>query len=607
MSGIAGWYDKQRDLREEEKQIDKIKRAIVAHPLAKKGQYVSAEVALLQSVAGTQEPIPLELHMGKAHFVLSFTGRLYNSGELRCELLKAGVSVVSADDTELVLKAYALWGESCVNHFNGVFALAVYEANSDKLFLARDRIGVKNLYYAQGKGNLLFGSDIGCILASGQIKPVVERTGLNELFMLGPAKTMGNAIYKDIKEIPMGHYMVYQNGKLTLTAYWRLRAKTHEEDLDTTTEHTAYLLKDSIERQMVGGAPVCTFLSGGLDSSLISRIAADTYHRQGERLDTYSVDYVDNDKYFESSLFQPNADSDYIAVMQQAIGSRHHGVVLDNIELATALDDAVLARGLPGMADVDSSLLLFCREVKQQQNIALSGECADELFGGYPWYHNRDSLFDDTFPWSRSTTLRHSILREGLLPDGDEYVHSAYQDTIAMTDTLPGEKAVDKRMREMYMLNLYWFMQTLLLRSSAMSNECDLEIRVPFCDYRIVEYAYNMPWEFKALDGREKGILRKGAQALLPAETVWRKKSPFPKTYSPLYFASVCAGVKAMFAEKDNPLNDLLNVPQLLQLMEHPEGIATPWYGQLMKTPQIMAYLLQINTWIKTNHIELAL
>ena len=287
-------------------------------------------------------------------------------------------------------------------------------------------------------------------------------------------------------------------------------------------------MTDAVERQLVSDVPVCTFLSGGLDSSIISEIAARKMAAQGERLCTYSVDYEDNDRYFQKSLFQPNADSDYIGLMAEAIGSDHRNVVLNNVDVAEALVEATLARGVPGFTDVDSSLLLFCRQVHRDFKVCLSGECADEIFGGYPWYHRQEILFADTFPWSRSVDVRQSLLRPGLLPEGADYVQAAYRRTVADTEVLATDSPLEKRMRQMFRLNTDLFLHTLLMRKDARSMHSALEVRVPFCDWRLVEYAYNMPWALKSPEGREKGVLRKAFEGdWLPESILWREKAAF--------------------------------------------------------------------------------
>ena len=291
--------------------------------------------------------------------------------------------------------------------------------------------------------------------------------------------------------------------------------------------------------------------------------------------------------------------------MVNAIQSHHNYVVLDNEQLAQALPAATCARDLPGMADVDSSLLLFCEEIKKNFTVALSGECADEIFGGYPWYHNKEALFGETFPWARSMEIRRKILKKGILPNAEEYVQQRYSDTIAQTDKLPQENRLNSRMREMFMLNINWFMQTLLDRKDRMSMYNGLEVRVPFCDYRIVEYAYNMPWELKAYHGREKGILREAMRGILPDAIVYRKKSPYPKTHNPVYFELVSKKVNDILNKTTSPLCDILDKNGILDIIEHPESITSPWYGQLMCAAQILAYIIQLDCWAREYDIEI--
>ncbi len=274
------------------------------------------------------------------------------------------------------------------------------------------------------------------------------------------------------------------------------------------------------------------------------------------------------------------------------------------MSVADALIDAAIARSCPGFTDVDSSLLLFCREVQRSNTVALSGECADEIFGGYPWYHRSEILFEETFPWSRSTAVRRSILKDGFLPEGEEYAHSAYLNTVARADKLSTDSALEARMREMFVLNLDWFMQTLLVRKDVMSMESSLEVRVPFCDWRIVEYAYNMPWSIKSFGGREKGILRKAFENELPEIITWRKKSPYPKTFNPIYLSEVCKMADFVISDKSCPLYEMLNTDAIKELMKNPESMKEPWYGQLMRTPQVLAYIVQIYVWIRKYNIE---
>lgn len=604
MCGIAGIITGNYDLREKKPLIERVSSTLKMRGPDAKGEYVTKNTALIHrrlSVIDVERGAQ-PMHFGK--YVIVYNGEIYNTDEVRNLLKTYGYEFETHCDTEVVLKAYDKWQEESVKKLNGIFAYAVYNKEEGSLFLARDRIGVKPCFYSLKKDLFAFASRIESLLCIPEIKPVVDERGLNEIFMLGPAKSIGSGIFKDIQELPPASYLTYKNGSVDVKTYWQLKAREWNENLDETVEHTKFLVKDAIERQLVSDVNLATFLSGGLDSSIISKVASDKYKEQGKTLDTYSVDYVDNDIFFKKSLFQPNKDSDYIGLMADYIGSNHHNIVLENSLVAQALKPATIARGVPAFADVDSSLLLFCKEVKKDVTVCLSGECADEIFGGYPWYHRKEILFEDCFPWARSTAARRNILKDGFLPRGEEYIDNAYRNTLQKTSYLPQDNKTERRMREMFMLNLDWFMQTLLARKDVMSMESSLEVRVPFCDYRLVEYAYNMPWSMKALDGREKGILRKAFENDLPYEIAWRKKSPYPKTHNPVYFKCVCDLVKSALEDKETPLNEMIDKTSVYQLMENPDGMTEPWYGQLMQVPQVLAYIYQIYVWIKNYNVE---
>lgn len=604
MCGIAGMLSKDIDLRERRTLIKNISDSLKMRGPDGYGDFTKPYVSLIHRRLAVIDPERGAQPMTFGKYTIVYNGEIYNTEEIRNELTAAGYSFDTHCDTEVILKAYHLWKEKSCKKLNGIFAYAVWDDEAKELFLCRDRIGVKPLYFTQKDGIFAFASRIKSLLLIPEVSSDVDENGLNEIFMLGPAKTIGTAVFKDIKELPPATYLKFSGGKYEIKEYWQLKAAEHTENESETIEHTHFLVTDAIRRQLISDVPLCTFLSGGLDSSIISRVASDDYRRKGKTLDTYSVDYTDNDKYFKKSLFQPNKDSDYIDRISGYLSTDHKNIILDNKDVAHALIESTYARNLPGFTDVDSSLLLFCREVKKEQTVALSGECADEIFGGYPWYHNKDILFEETFPWSRSTDVRQSILKDGLLKNGAEYAHVRYLETVAKTSYLDTDNKTERRMREMFRLNLDWFMQTLLVRKDVMSMESSLEVRVPFCDYRIVEYAYNMPWSIKSLDGREKGVLRKAFENELPYEITWRKKSPYPKTHNPIYFNEVCKMVKEVLKDKTSPLYDMLNRNKIKELTEDPDALSEPWYGQLMRGPQVLAYIVQIYYWIKDNNVN---
>ena len=562
-----------------------------------------SRLAIIDPEGGRQ---PMELQFRDETFVLVYNGELYNTEELRRELIGLGHQFAGHSDTEVVLHSYAQWGAGCVERFNGIFAFAVWEKNACRLFLARDRIGVKPLFYRVDGHGLIFASEIKTILACPGIRAELDREGAMQLLMLGPGRMPGSGVFRGIREIEPGCRGYYEEARLRIDRYWRLRDREHTDSFPQTVEKVRWLVLDAIRRQMVSDVPIGTFLSGGLDSSLISAVCAGEAAKKGEKLKTFSVDYADNDKYFVPGKFQPNADGHYIRIMEQTMKTDHKWTVLTPEQLIGALEEATVARDLPGMADVDFSLLLLCREIRRDVKVALSGECADEIFGGYPWYRDPEVRDRAGFPWAQNTALRAQLLpADDAACDAYAYVMDAYTDTCAASDVLPGTSAQEIRIKQMVNLNFRWFMQTLLDRKDRMSMWSGLEVRVPFCDYRIAEYLYGVPWEWKDWRGKEKGLLRRAMEGILPDEVLWRKKSPYPKTFDPLYEKLVRDRLEALMNEKDAPLFSLVNPGAVRSVMDsdHP----WPWYGQLMRRPQTMAYLLQIDFWLRHYRVDILL
>lgn len=609
MCGIAGWIENGCQMVERGKTLKAISETLERRGPDENGTYINGDTALIHRrlvvIDRENGKQPMSARHKDVTYVIVYNGELYNTAALREELRADGFHFHGHSDTEVVLKTYIKYGVRCGEKLNGIFAFAVFNTKERSLFLCRDKIGVKPLFYHLYDGGLLFGSEIKALLASGVLRPQIDEQGLHEIFFLGPARTPGCGVFKGVSELLPGECALYKNNRLTRKTYFSLEAHEHTDSESETLEKTRVLLTDAIERQLVSDVPLCMLLSGGLDSSVIVKVASlyNRSHKLGKP-NTYSVEYRDNAKFFTKSKFQPNRDEEYIKLMSKNAGTRHTEVILDNTLLADALYESVEARDLPGYVDVDASLLLFCREIKKDYTVALSGECADELFGGYPWYFNRDMLFEDCFPWSRSQDIRRFILKKGVLPHGEEYVRQRYLDTVNAAPKLPDDSKENARMREMFYLNFYWFMQCLLERKDRCSMFSGLEVRVPFCDYRLAEYAYNLPWELKAWDGREKGLVRKAFETLLPQEIAWRKKSPYPKTHNPVYFEECAKRVKIIL-EKKNQLTELLDKEAVLQIIRHPEAITEPWYGQLMQAPQILAYIIELDYWFEKYKVEI--
>ncbi len=608
MCGIGGFVDYERDARRGGPILHGMKRTLTPRGPDAEGTYFDEDAALVHrrliviDPEGGKQP----MHSPDRNTIIIYNGELYNTPELRTELMSRGHEFVGHSDTEVLLHAYLEWKTDAFSRLNGIFAFAIWEKRERRLTLCRDRLGVKPLFFAPIRNGLTFGSTIDTVLCHPEIEPALDEDGLRTLLLLGPARPPESGVFRQIKSLLPGHFAVLTPENFTDHVYWQLEAHEHEDDLPTTIERTHTLICDAARRQLVSDVPLACFLSGGLDSSILSMLAAKDFAARGETLHTWSVDYRDNDKYFTKSIFQPNSDNSYIDQMVDFLGTHHHRVVLEPEALCAALLPATDARALPGMADVDSSLLLFCAAVKRGgTTVCLSGECADELFGGYPWYHREEILFEDTFPWSRSVGLRLGLLTPDAVRNGEEFVRQHYRDTCDRAPKLSSDDKKAARMREMFVLNLDWFMATLLDRKDRMSMYSGLEVRVPFCDHRIVEYAYNMPWDFKSLEGREKGIVRRAFANELPKEIVYRKKSPYPKTFHPVYTRLCADYVCRIFEDNTSVAASLFDRNAVQKLMQRPESLAEPWFGQLMRTPQIFAYIIQLDRWFRHYHVKI--
>lgn len=553
-------------------------------------------LAVIDPQGGKQ---PMQLQWAGEEYTITYNGELYNTDDIKQELRHLGHSFLTTSDTEVVLHAYAQWGYQAVEHLNGIFAFGIWEKKRKLLYLARDRMGVKPLFYKCHDEGFIFASEIKTILAYPTVRAELDAHGAAELLLLGPGRTPGCGVFRNIYEVEPGCHGYYADGKLHIEQYWALKDREHTDSFEQTVQKVRELVLDAVRRQMVSDVPIGTFLSGGLDSSIISSVCASEMCSKGLQLDTFSVDYVDNDKYFTPGKFQPNADGDYIRMMQRYIDSNEHWTVLSSQALVNALEDATRARDLPGMADVDFSLLAFCEQIRKTVKVALSGECADEIFGGYPWYRDPEVRALEGFPWAQNTKQRAAFMNPELrhTVDPEAYVMDRYTQTVHNSDILPGTPLQEARMKQMVNLNHFWFMQTLLDRKDRMSMYHGLEVRVPFCDYRIAEYLYGVPWEYKDHGGYEKGLLRTAMKGILPDAVLWRKKSPYPKTYDPRYLELVSDRLRALLRTDNAPIFQIVRKEALQELLS--AEYAWPWYGQLMRVPQTIAYMLQINFWLQ--------
>ncbi|MBP1966098.1 asparagine synthase (glutamine-hydrolyzing) [Paenibacillus aceris] len=613
MCGITGWIDWRKDLTGYPSILENMTETLHLRGPDASGTWISQHCALGHRRLSVMDPEngaqPMVRKQGDYTYTIVYNGELYNAPELKKELELRGHHFRTTCDTEVLLASFIEWGRACVDRLNGIFAFAAWNDQEQSLYLVRDRLGVKPLFYSHQNSVLLFGSEPKAILAHPDFQAEVGAEGLAEIFAVGPARTPGHGIYRNMSELKPGQCAVFDRNGLSIRTYWKLESQPHPHDIDATATQVQQLLSDTSQRQLVSDVPICTLLSGGLDSSALTSLAAEHYKESGKgALHTFSVDYKDNDKHFKANLFQPNSDAPWIKRMTEHLGTEHHYIEFDTPELVESLKTAVFARDTPGMADVDGSLYLFCREIKKEATVAISGEAADEIFGGYPWFHNEEALAANTFPWSLKLPNRVNLLAPDFVDwiKPVEYVSNRYQQALSEVPRLAGETQQQNRMREMSYLNITRFMPTLLDRKDRMSMAVGLEVRVPFCDHRLVEYVWNIPWEIKTSGDREKGILRKALKGVLPDDVLTRKKSPYPKTHNPNYLAAVRKWVLEILDDPSSPLLPFIDVKKIRALASSDTNdFDLPWFGQLMTGPQLFAYLAQVDTWLRSYKISI--
>lgn len=532
-------------------------------------------------------------------FVITYNGELYNTDELRADLKKHGYEFTTTSDTEVLLYAYIHYGEECVDMLNGIYAFCIWDTMRQRVFICRDRFGVKPFFYTVHNDSVIFASELKGIFKYPSIEPEIDADSLREIFAMSPARTPGSGVFKGIYELRPGHTMTVDRDGVKIKRYWGLKSREHTDSYEETIERVRELFVDSVERQLVSDVPIATLLSGGLDSSLITAVAA--RHMGEKQLSTYSFDYEDNDKYFKASAFQPDADAPWVVRMSEAFNTNHTKLICKNSYLLDLLKEATYSKDLPGMADVDSSLLYFCREIKKKHTVVLSGECSDEIFGGYPWFRSEKAFKTAAFPWCYDLSLRENVLLPKVAETLclEEYSRARYDESVAETPRFDGDSEEETRRREISYLNIVWFMTNLLDRKDRMSMASGLEVRVPFCDHRLVEYVWNIPWEMKNKNNVSKNILREAAKGILPEDVLMRKKSPYPKTHNPYYEKAIKDYMLNLCNDRDALLFAFVDRNKVSELCGESLDYGKPFFGQLMAGPQFLGYLAQVNYWLE--------
>ncbi|GHF49874.1 asparagine synthase (glutamine-hydrolyzing) [Streptomyces morookaense] len=608
MCGITGWVSYDRDLTTERGTLEAMTRTMAFRGPDAAGIWLDTHAALghrrlaVIDIEGGKQPMLVE-HDGRTLLATTYSGEVYNYRELRAELESHGHTFRTSSDTEVVLHAYLEWGEDFTRRLNGMYAFALWDPRTEELLLVRDRMGIKPLYYWPTSDGVLFGSEPKAILAHPAVRPAVDAEGLAEL--VGWAKTPGHAVYRGMYELRPGHTARVRRSGLTVRRYWSLEAREHTDDTATTVRHIRELLDDIVTRQLIADVPLCTLLSGGLDSSAITALAAKGLADAGSGpVRSFSVDFTGYTENFKADTLRPTPDGPYAHALAEHVRSDHSDIVLDTAALMDrAHRDAVLnARDMPmGFGDGDTSLYLLFKAIREQSTVALSGESADEVFGGYRWFHDPEAVHSDTFPWvaggvfdrfaGEQSGAGTSLFDPGFLAKLDlpGYQAARYREALDEISYLPGESGLQRRMREVSYLHLTRFVQLLLDRKDRASMAVGLEVRVPFCDHRLVEYVYNTPWALKTFDGREKSLLRAAVRDVLPDIVADRVKSPYPSTQDPRYAAALGAELRRVLDDKDAPVRPLLDTAGVAQALSGDAGEAFRTGTELV---------LGLNTWL---------
>ncbi len=609
MCGITGWVDFGHDLRGQRATIAAMTATMICRGPDAGEVWTSSHAAIghrrlsVIDLPGGEQPMRAP---GEDDVVLTFSGEIYNYLELGRELAARGHHFRTRSDTEVLLHCYLEWGADCVGRLNGMFAFGVWDGRRQELLLARDRLGVKPLYYAPQPDGVLFGSEPKAVLAHPQFRAEIDAEGLAELFSQVGTATPGHGVYRGLCQVRPGTYVrVGRSGIRTFT-YWTLEAREHTDDLATTAGTVRDLLTDAVDRQTVADVPLCSLLSGGLDSSVVSALAADSLRRLDDaKLTTFSVDFNGSADAFMPDQLRPSHDEPFARAAAEHIGSRHGTITLDADDLVEAQWAPLAAHDLPTFGDMYVSFALLCREISKQSTVALSGEAADEVFGGYPWYHVPALLAAPTFPWAARGSwepLLHPDVRARIRLG--EYAADRYAQALAEVPRLAGESPWERRIREVLYLGLTRWLPLLLDRKDRLSMAHGLEVRVPFTDHRLVEYVWNVPWSMKEADGIEKGLLRIAAHGLLPADLLRRRKSSYPGAADQAYERAIDAQLRLLLTHPYAPLFDLISRDRLTAAYAADPRL--PGLMSVSPSPTAtVAFLLDVNRWLESSGVTI--
>ena len=474
-----------------------------------------------------------------------------------------------------------------VDKFDGHFIYISREQKS--VYIYKDALGIEPFYYLFEDDILYFASEIKALLPLKE-KWIIDQDGLLQVLSLLPSLDPHTTPYKGIYHLSGGECL-HLKDHLSITKWWKIKESLCDKSRETIIKDIRKIVEKTIKEDLEDTSNC--MLSGGLDSSIIVAAASKI-----KPIFTFDIRYTDNDQYFKAYDYQTTQDHPYIALMKERYNITHETIYIEPNNLSEYLLEVLIMRDLPGMVDIDTSLFLFMASIKDKVSIILSGECADELFCGYPWYYKPELINSPYFPWMRHLNLKNDLILEKY--NIEDYIKKKKSEFLK-------DKSLSSK-NQLVHLTTEWFMQTLLIRGDVIGRACHVDIRMPFASKPLYEYLWNVSWENMYFNNTEKYILREAFKDLLPNEIYVRKKNPYPKTHSPIYLDCVVQLLKEALNESDSILYKLFKKEKLEELIEKKgENIQYPWFGQLMTGPQLIAFLYTIHKWASLYPIEFEL
>ncbi len=607
MCGVTGWVDFHNDLRGSRDVLVAMTETLVPRGPDDGGTWVSRHAALghrrlaIIDIAGGVQPMLAHGPDGEVIAALTYSGEVYNHRELRAELEGRGHAFRTRSDTEVVLRAHLEWGAAAVERLNGMFAYGYWDARAEELLLVRDRLGVKPLYWAERPGGVLFGSEPKAVLAHPEFSAELDASGIAELFALSTGPTPGHGVYRGLRQVRPGHRIRVTRAGAREERWWSLTSAPHEHDEDATVGHVRRLVAEAVGRQLESDVPLGFLLSGGVDSSAIVALAQEAGSRAP---DTYSVAFPPGEGPEPQGNWIRDEDAPYVDAVVRHVGSSHQEIVVPGGELLAHRDIGLDARDLPGWGEPDTSLFLLFRGVRSQATVALSGEVADEVFGGYVFFHDGREGPVTEFPWlngrsSPTSLLRADVARE-VKPEEDARARLA--EALDEVPALPGEGAADARARALSYLAFTRWLPAVLERKDRMSMATALEARVPFADHHLVEYVWNVPWSLKTLGGEPKGLLRTAVGDSLPSAVLRRPKSGYPATTAEAYATALRERVEEL-TRRDARVFELVDRDVVLQHLR--DGTRIPGPRAAPHPTGGLDFLLAVDRWLERYEVRI--